>query len=306
MKKLYYFSNKTLNYVEIKNFKKKFYTLIFTLSFAISLLLFGGYFLVNAIAKGNSAEISVKEENKILKQRLKDFADSYYELNNQVEKIVGKSNELRIAANLPEISEEERELGTGGGDFFNLFNIKNINTAGNIDVNELSDFIDNIKLKVEFEKENYSEITKKIKLNENLFASIPAIKPSEGVLSTEGFGQRLHPILKINRMHEGIDIITSVGTPVKAPGNGKVSFVGRKGGYGLCIEIDHGFGYKTIYGHLSKAKVKDGQKIKRGDLIAETGNTGLSTGPHLHYEIVHNGIKQDPINFILDDLNIFE
>ena len=118
---------------------------------------------------------------------------------------------------------------------------------------------------------------------------------------------RFHPILKITRMHNGIDIITDVGTKVYAPGGGVVESVGWKGGYGLTVEISHGFGYKTLYAHLENTKVKQGQKLVRGELIAYSGNSGrLSSGPHLHYEVHHNGVTLDPINFIYDDVKIFE
>jgi len=117
---------------------------------------------------------------------------------------------------------------------------------------------------------------------------------------------RIHPILKRYKRHEGLDINTDRGTPVIAPGKGRVTFVGRRGGYGLAIEIDHGFGYNTFYAHLSKSLVKKGQYITRGDLIAKTGNTGLSSGPHLHYEVRHNGVKLNPVDFFFDDVNFFE
>jgi murein DD-endopeptidase MepM/ murein hydrolase activator NlpD len=106
-------------------------------------------------------------------------------------------------------------------------------------------------------------------------------------------------------MHEGIDIIAEVGTSVRATGKGIVDFIGIKGGYGLCVEINHGFGYTTLYGHLSSANVQLGQKVSRGSVIARTGNSGLSSGPHLHYEVTHDGIKLDPVGFFFDDLNIF-
>jgi len=107
-------------------------------------------------------------------------------------------------------------------------------------------------------------------------------------------------------MHDGIDIMTNTGTPVYAPGNGTVDFVGYKGGYGLCIEIDHGYGYRTVFGHLSNASVQVGKIVKRGDLLAKTGNTGLSSGPHLHYEVHHDGIKQDPMGFFFDNSGFFD
>ncbi len=121
-----------------------------------------------------------------------------------------------------------------------------------------------------------------------------------------GFGIRMHPILQINKMHDGIDIITDVGTPVYSSGKGVVEFAGNKGGFGLAIEIDHGFGYRTVYAHLSSVKVKQGQKVSRGDLIGNTGNSGLSSGPHLHYEVHHNGIKLNPVDFFFDETGFFE
>ncbi len=107
-------------------------------------------------------------------------------------------------------------------------------------------------------------------------------------------------------MHEGIDIITDVGTNVRTSGNGVVSFIGYRGGYGLTVEVEHNSGYKTIYAHLSRSLVTEGQKVSRGKVIALTGNSGLSTGPHLHYEVHHDGIKLDPSQFFFDDLVLFD
>jgi len=115
----------------------------------------------------------------------------------------------------------------------------------------------------------------------------------------------MHPILKIRRMHTGIDILSNLRTPVHVTGDGKIQSVGYRGGYGLTVQVDHGFGYSTLYAHLSKVLVKKGQKVKRGDIIAKTGNSGLSTGPHLHYEVRHNGKALNPSGFFFDDINFF-
>lgn len=116
---------------------------------------------------------------------------------------------------------------------------------------------------------------------------------------------RRHPILGVRKFHHGIDINCNYGTEVRSPGDGKVIVVERQAGFGLVVEVDHGFGYKTIFAHLSKAEVKIGEKVKRGQLIARSGNSGLSTGPHLHYEVYHDGISLDPTNFF-DDLTFFD
>ena len=116
----------------------------------------------------------------------------------------------------------------------------------------------------------------------------------------------MHPILHIYKMHDGIDIINDVGTSVYASGKGKVVFVGTKGGYGLAVEIEHGFVYKTVYGHLSSALVSEGQVVNRGQMIAKSGNSGLSSGPHLHYEVLHDGQNLNPADFFFDEYSYFE
>jgi murein DD-endopeptidase MepM/ murein hydrolase activator NlpD len=214
------------------------------------------------------------------------------------------NNDLRLAANLEPINDEQRNIGIGGNIFEDV-DPTNSDEMQSI-ITTLQNSIDEAQLKIEFEKENYKEIKTALNENQKLYDAIPAIKPAAGNYG-DRFGIRMHPILKIRRMHNGVDMLSNIGTPVYAPGAGKVEFVGRKGGFGKTIIINHGFGYKTLYGHLSKYKVKRGQKVKRGDLIALTGSSGsLSTGPHLHYEVRHNGIALNPRNFIFDDVNIFD
>jgi murein DD-endopeptidase MepM/ murein hydrolase activator NlpD len=108
-------------------------------------------------------------------------------------------------------------------------------------------------------------------------------------------------------MHHGLDFLSNIGDSVYSPGDGIVTFIGNKGGYGKVVRINHGFGYETLYAHLSKFKVKKGQKINRGELIALSGNSGsLSTGPHLHYEVRHKGVSLNPRNFLFEDVRLFD
>jgi murein DD-endopeptidase MepM/ murein hydrolase activator NlpD len=117
------------------------------------------------------------------------------------------------------------------------------------------------------------------------------------------FGMRKHPVLGVNKFHEGIDIINDIGTPVYAPADGVVEFAGHSGsGYGLILLVKHGYGYETLYGHLSKTIAREGQKVKRGDLIARSGNSGLVSGPHLHYEVHYNGVRQNPLDYFFSDV----
>jgi murein DD-endopeptidase MepM/ murein hydrolase activator NlpD len=241
-------------------------------------------------------------ENSVLSEKLDGIVNSYSKINNELDSLVKVNNDLRVAANLPLISDEEKRVGVGGGYFDNNIDFsKNLN----IRLKTALMYVDDISRKIEFEKTNYAEISSKMIENKQLFESIPAVKPCEGTLSEHGFGMRVHPVLNILRMHEGIDIITEVGTSVYATGKGTIDFVGIKGGYGLCLEINHGFGYTTLYGHLSSVNAQIGQKVLRGTVIARTGNSGLSSGPHLHYEVTHDGVKLDPVGFFFDDLNIF-
>ena len=133
----------------------------------------------------------------------------------------------------------------------------------------------------------------------SLLASTPSVWPTRGWITSD-FGNRLDPFTADRLMHKGLDIATSHGSPVLAPSDGMVIFSGMEGGYGNCLVIDHGFGVKTRYGHLSQLLVKAGERVKRGQKIAAVGNTGRSTGPHLHYEVRVNGVPENPRKFILE------
>jgi murein DD-endopeptidase MepM/ murein hydrolase activator NlpD len=132
-----------------------------------------------------------------------------------------------------------------------------------------------------------------------LLASTPSIWPVKGWV-TSGFGMRKSPFTGRKTMHAGIDIATRTGTPIMASADGVVSFSGRKGSFGKVLVIDHGYGYNTFYGHCSSLKKKVGDRVKRGDVVAYVGNTGRSTGPHLHYEVRVNGVATNPTKYILD------
>lgn len=304
MKKFYYFSKEKLQYVEIKNFKVKVAITVSSAILIICFLLFSGYSYIFSLTNSHRSVTSLRNENEILKEKLAEISSLYGELDKELNTLIVNNGELRIAANLPPISNEVRKLGFGGGSFDN--SLEFLKSPNSLEIQKAVEFTEEITRKLNFEKANYREISDKLNQNKEFFSSLPAVQPCAGSLAYHGFGMRLHPILKKIRMHEGIDIITNTGTLVNAPGKGKVVFAGYKGSYGLTVEIDHGFGYRTLYAHLSKTLVKKGKIIDRGDPIAKTGNTGLSTGPHLHYEVEHKGVKQDPGKFIFDDIDLFD
>lgn len=196
-----------------------------------------------------------------------------------------------------------REAGFGGGNRFkHLENFSNSNL-----LTETAERIEKIGKKLYIQSKSYDDITSMIQNKEEMFASIPAIQPVSNKnlkRMASGYGMRIHPIYKTRKMHSGVDFSSPTGTPVYATGKGKViKTVQLKKGYGNFVVIDHGFNYQTLYAHLSEIKVKKGQKIKRGDILGYVGNTGTSTAPHLHYEVIHNKKKIDPINFFYNDLS---
>lgn len=157
-------------------------------------------------------------------------------------------------------------------------------------VSELNEgFNSNAKLSAQFEEAN-------VRL-EKYIDAIPTLVPAKGKISSP-FGIRFHPIEKVNKVHQGIDIGGSVGDSIAAAASGTVELSGIYGGYGRCVIVDHGNGYRTIYGHCSKLLVKEGQTVKKGDKIALVGSTGNSTGPHLHFEIRIGNTPVDPVQYV--------
>ncbi|OGU56299.1 MAG: hypothetical protein A2V66_06430 [Ignavibacteria bacterium RBG_13_36_8] len=304
MKSFYYFSKSKLKFVEIRNFYGKFVFLIIFFSILFSFLIFSAYYIVKEIVNPHAEVEALQTENLELTNRLAVLLQQYKNLDEGLDSLIMLNKDIRVAVNLEPLTDEERELGIGGKMFEDIVpassgDIKSI-------VTNLNSLVDKLAVKLNFEKNNYNEIKSTLELNEKLYDALPAVKPCEGTFGNS-FGMRFHPILKIRRMHTGQDIITGTGTNVYASGGGVIDFVGRRGSLGIAVEIDHGFGYRSVYGHLSEFKVRVGQNVKRGDLIALSGNTGrLSAGPHLHYEVRHNGIALNPRDFIYDEINLFE
>jgi murein DD-endopeptidase MepM/ murein hydrolase activator NlpD len=166
--------------------------------------------------------------------------------------------------------------------------------------------IDILEKELYVQARSYEEVLELAKNQEVRMENIPAIQP---VLNKDlkrmasGYGWRVDPVYHVRRFHEGMDFSAPIGTDIFATGNGVITFVGWKQGYGNTIEVDHSFGYKTRYAHCSKLIARVGQKVKRGDVIALVGNTGKSMGPHLHYEVHYQGRPIDPRNFYFYDLS---
>ncbi len=215
-------------------------------------------------------------------------------------------NIYRVIFEAEPIPSTVREAGFGGVDRY-----KSLQGYENAELMiATSRKLDQLTKQLYVQSKSFDEIVELAKNKSQMLASIPAIQPISNKDLTRmasGFGYRIHPIYKTTKMHEGMDFTAPVGTDIYASGNGVVKVIEYDSkGYGNHVIISHGFGYETLYGHMSKIKVRPGQKVNRGDVIGVVGSTGTSTAPHLHYEVIKQGNKINPINFFYNDLTAEE
>ncbi len=203
------------------------------------------------------------------------------------------------------VSDSERFSGIGG--------VERYASLDGYDNSELIKMttrkVDELTKRLYVESKSLDEIYSIARQKTERMASMPAIMPiaKDKCKVVSGFGYRFHPILKYRRLHSGIDLAARPGTPVYATGDGVVRVSGRNSegyaGYGVVVDIDHGFGFHTLYAHMSTTTVKEGHKVMRGEQVGTVGSTGMSTGAHLHYEVILNGKKVDPVYYFFNDLS---
>lgn len=260
-------------------------------------LVMGGVMLWGAYTFLDSPKESMlRQENEEMRSQLGSLNEKLNLVQARLEEIHEKDNVLyRSILNEKEIPEDTWKGGVGGSEKFTEMTVE--------ELNETSRRVEELTYKLELQSKSLDKLmTSSEKMKERM-KRIPSIRPVAGGI-VSGFGNRIHPINKVRHVHTGIDFMAKTGTPVVATADGEVIISGIKGnGYGIHVDINHGYGYVTKYAHLSKVSVSVGQKIKRGDVIGYTGNTGLSKGPHLHYEIEKNGQKINPIDFFYSDLS---
>lgn len=252
----------------------------------------------------------------ILKNEVKELEFYYDKLNKDIEQISQilddieqrDDNIYRVVLGAEPIEKSVRDAGVGGADRYADIRDKNISHSELVIA--LHEKVDRVRRKLYIESKSQDEVVQLAEKKEKLYASIPAIQPianKQLIALASGFGLRIHPVYKVKKMHNGIDFAASIGTPIYATADGTVSKVEvRFSGYGKMVEIDHGFGYRTRYAHMHDFAVKRGQQVKRGDLIGYVGNTGLSTAPHLHYEVFINDQRVDPVHYFFNDLTAAE
>ena len=238
----------------------------------------------------------LKSNYEYLTETLVDLQTQLEDVSSQVGDIEEKDNAIRTYTGLPQIDKEIRELGVGGAES-NKISFSGISNDFTNRISKIELNVDALSRKVKLELSSYNSLADKVvKYSENL-KIIPSIRPvKEGYLGS-GYGYRDDPFTDKVRFHYGQDFAVNTGTKVYSPADGKVKYANNQGGYGKVIKIDHGNGFRTIYAHLLKIKVKHGSSVKRGDLIAFSGNSGRSAGPHLHYEVHQYGSPQNPLDF---------
>jgi murein DD-endopeptidase MepM/ murein hydrolase activator NlpD len=301
----YYYDTETCKYERIKTttgdiILNTLGIMSLTLSMAIGLLIvYSNYF--------------ESPRELLLKNEVTEMEYLYNNLQQQVEKLDKElanmeyrdDNIYRAVLGAEPLDKNMREAGIGGVDRYE--DIKKKNIVHEDFMLKLHERVDKLKRKVYIESKSQDEVIAIAENKEKLFAAIPAIQPvanKELIALASGFGMRIHPVYKVRKMHTGVDFAATIGTPIYATADGTIDKVEVSfSGYGKMLEIDHGFGYRTRFAHMHGFNVRYGQKVKRGDLIGYVGNTGLSTAPHLHYEVFVNGIHVNPIHYFFNDLN---
>ncbi len=243
---------------------------------------------------------AITADNDDLTSVLSEMRTRISTLQNQIDVIVEKDKALRLYANLPEIDHDIRKMGIGGR-VTEDFNLENLNPEDESILEKMDLNLKALSQTIKLELMSYETLFETLQTQKDRFESIPSISPTKlGYLSSR-FGYRRDPFNGERTFHHGIDIAASSGTHVYATAGGKVVYARYNGGYGYTIKIEHGYGFATIYAHLSRMNVQKGQTVRRGDVIAFIGNSGRSTGPHLHYEIRYNNNPVNPIEYIWTD-----
>jgi murein DD-endopeptidase MepM/ murein hydrolase activator NlpD len=233
------------------------------------------------------------------RDQIQAFANQINKLKNSIVALNAFENKIRIIANLEHKSDQASMFAIGGSMPEDLDT--NISPAQDHDrlMRKMHTHLERIQQASSLQESNFESLEKLLENKKNLLASTPSLRPTEGWISS-GFGYRISPFTGRKEFHRGLDIATKEGSPIIATADGVVTFSANKWLIGNMITIDHGYGMITNYGHIKELLKKKGEKVKRGEVIALVGNTGRSTGPHVHYEVRLNGIPVNPQQYILD------
>lgn len=303
----YYYDTETCKYERVK--VTTWDIVLNLLGFlSVALILSIGILLVYNAYFESPKEALLSKENNELKFHFEILEKNIDDVNEMIVALQERDDNIyRTIFEAEPIPSTIRKAGIGGAERY-----KKLLNEGLEEGKLISDTytkIDKLKKQMYIQTRSYDEIIQLAMTKSDMLSSIPAIQPIQNRELTRlasGFGMRIHPIYKGRRMHWGIDFSAPRGTPIYATGDGvityaKVSYL--KTGYGNQVEIDHGYGYKTKYAHMQMFTVTKGQNVKRGDLIGYVGSTGGSTAPHVHYEIIKDNKKIDPIQYMIQDIS---
>ncbi len=273
--------------------------LIYSCLLLVVVLVAANVFLTFSYLKSKSDTRLIDQlqtENRLLADKYEEIRGEVSQISHIYGELVDKEIIIRNIFGLPEISSDERGLGIGGPS--TKINPDRFSEAIRLAHSTEQDVEALLRL-AKFEQVKYEEVFNTLAEKKSILDHTPSIMPARGYMS-RGFGMKNDPFTGYQRFHAGIDIANRTGTPIYATADGVIKMTGNMGDLGKLVEINHGYGYRTRYGHLSQIKVERGQKVRRGDLIGLMGSTGYSTGPHLHYEVIKNNKSVNPLEFILN------
>jgi murein DD-endopeptidase MepM/ murein hydrolase activator NlpD len=241
----------------------------------------------------------LQKENKHQKVQLANLSQKIDHINRKMIELNRFDHKLRVMVNLETSEDNPQFLGIGGSDPTVLNPDYTVEKAHKKLVRLMHHSLDNLNTEISVQIQDKAELYRFLQEQKSMLACTPSIWVTKGWVSSD-FGYRISPFTDEREFHKGLDISARMKTVIIAPADGVVSTVGRTHGYGRMLHINHGYGLKTVYAHLAKSLVTKGKYVKRGQKIALMGNTGRTTGPHLHYEVHLNGVPVNPLRYILN------
>ncbi len=292
------FGQKTSKTRHFRLHKKTFKIALYLLAFGFLSTIF--FFCDYIQVRKKSFELSqLRQETQDQRSKIHFFSSKIEDLEKQLSKLKDFDKRIRIIANLEKGQEATSFMGMGGPSPSDIRDKLRAERDEKGLIQQMRTDIERLNSEATSREESLSELEKLLQTKKEILIHTPSIWPIQGWV-TSGFGFRTNPFTGLTQMHEGIDISNRVGTLILAPADGMISDIGSDWAHGKILVVSHGFGMTTRYSHLNKVLVRVGQKVKRGDQIAEVGMSGKTTGPHLHYEVRLNGIPVNPMRYILN------
>ncbi|MGE4318567.1 MAG: M23 family metallopeptidase [Deferribacterales bacterium] len=293
------FDESRLGDVKTRKISSTFITVFLAAVFLYVAASSAGFYYLSNLYKEKQVLITYKTENIKLKKQINGYENQLVVINDKLASVSELENKVRSLAVYGKAGSGKKQLAIGGKEVDVTQDISSISARKDKDYfKDLSSALTNLGTELEKKALSLSELADYLEEQKLLLSSTPSIWPTNGWISSH-FGYRISPFTGRRVFHEGLDVASKIGAPVRATAAGTVVFSGRKNGYGRVVIIDHGFGYMTKYAHNSANLVNAGDKVKKGDRIAQVGNSGRSTGPHVHYEVLVNGVPVNPLKFIV-------